>query len=181
MTFLNSLATAGGEVTLAVSILIISILDMIFGARTDEKEEVRSGNLALTYHLSLIAIAVTFVWFVLHGVTDRTLAFKSLYVSDHMAVVLKMAACITAFFVALYSKRYLAERNFFQSEYYLLGLYALLGIFVLISGHNLLTIYLGLEMIAHAEYGMIASRRDNAMAAEGAAKYCVLGDDASGM
>jgi len=178
--FLESLFTAGGEVTLAVSILLISILDMIFGVRTDKHGQ-QTGNQSLTYHLSLVAIAAAFIWLCINGVTDKKLAFKTLYVSDHMAVVLKLAACLTAFFVAIYSKRYLQERGFFQSEYYLLGLYALLGIFVLISGHNLLTIYLGLEMMALAQYGMIAFRRTHVKAAEAAMKYFILGAIASGM
>jgi len=178
--FLESLFTAGGEVTLAVCILLISILDMIFGVRTDKQGNL-IGNKSLTYVLSLVAIAAAFIWLAVNGVTEKTLAFKTLYVSDHMAVVLKLGACLAAFFVALYSKRYMQERGIFQSEYYLLGLYALLGIFVLISGHNLLTIYLGLEMMALAQYGMIAFRRNNVQAAEAAMKYFVLGAIASGM
>jgi len=69
----------------------------------------------------------------------------------------------------------------YKSEFYLLALYAVLGIFVLISGNNLITLYLGLELLALSQYGLVAFRRDDVRAAEAAMKYFVLGAVASGI
>ena len=70
---------------------------------------------------------------------------------------------------------------FRSGEYYVLALTALLGIFVLLSANNLLTVYLGVELLALSVYAMVAFDRDSGVAAESAMKYFVLGAIASGM
>jgi NADH-quinone oxidoreductase subunit N len=59
-------------------------------------------------------------------------------------------------------------------------LFALLGQMVMISAGNLLTIYLGLELMSLALYALVAIRRDHAESTEAAMKYFVLGALASG-
>src|SRR5690606_25282053 len=61
-----------------------------------------------------------------------------------------------------------------------LGLFSLLGMFVMISGHNFLVIYLGLELLTLSSYALVALRRDDLRATEAAMKYFVLGALASG-
>jgi NADH-quinone oxidoreductase subunit N len=65
-------------------------------------------------------------------------------------------------------------------EMFSLSMFALLGMFVMISGNNFLVIYLGLELLTLASYALVALRRDNATATEAAMKYFVLGALASG-
>ena len=67
-----------------------------------------------------------------------------------------------------------------RGEYYVLSLTALLGIFVLISANSLLTVYIGVELLALSVYAMVAFDRDSGVAAEAAIKYFVLGAIASG-
>ena len=62
----------------------------------------------------------------------------------------------------------------------MLGLFALLGIMVLISANSLVTLYLGVELLALSLYAMVAFNRDYGVAAEAAIKYFVLGSIASG-
>src|SRR5205085_1809990 len=57
---------------------------------------------------------------------------------------------------------------------------ALLGVFVLASAANLITVYIGVELLALSVYGMVAFDRDSGIAAEAAMKYFVLGAIASG-
>ncbi|WP_300652500.1 NADH-quinone oxidoreductase subunit NuoN, partial [Hydrogenophaga sp.] len=59
-------------------------------------------------------------------------------------------------------------------------MFALLGMFVMISGHNFLVIYLGLELLTLSSYALVALRRDDVQATEAAMKYFVLGALASG-
>ena len=63
----------------------------------------------------------------------------------------------------------------------MLALTALLGIFVLASANSMLTVYIGVELLALSVYAMVAFDRDNGIAAEAAMKYFVLGAIASGM
>jgi NADH-quinone oxidoreductase subunit N len=65
-------------------------------------------------------------------------------------------------------------------ELFSLSLFALLGMYIMISGNNFLLIYLGLELLTLSSYALVALRRDHANATEAAMKYFVLGALASG-
>jgi NADH-quinone oxidoreductase subunit N len=75
----------------------------------------------------------------------------------------------------------LRDRGLLKGEYYLLGLFATLGMLVMISAHSLITMYLGLELMSLALYAMVAFDRESPVAAESAMKYFVLGAIASGV
>jgi NADH-quinone oxidoreductase subunit N len=83
--------------------------------------------------------------------------------------------------VFIYSRDYLRERDLYHGEFYVLGLFAVLGMMIMISAHSFLTIYLGLELLSLSLYAMVALRRDSIDATEAAMKYFVLGALASGM
>ncbi|MFO7592675.1 MAG: NADH-quinone oxidoreductase subunit NuoN [Pseudomonadota bacterium] len=109
------------------------------------------------------------------------LTFSDTFVLDPMAGLLKMFVYGTTFMVFLYSHSYLRERGLFRGEFFVLALFAVLGMMVLISAHNFLTIYLGLELLSLSLYAMVAMQRDNRNASEAAMKYFILGAMASAM
>src|SRR5690606_23296294 len=81
----------------------------------------------------------------------------------------------------VYGRAYAGARDMLRGgELFTLALFALLGMFVMISGHNFLVIYLGLELLTLSSYALVALRRDDATATEAAMKYFVLGAMASG-
>jgi NADH-quinone oxidoreductase subunit N len=80
----------------------------------------------------------------------------------------------------IYSRRYLEDRELYRGDFFLLGMFSLLGQLVMISGNNFLTLYLGLELMSLSLYAVIALRRDAAQSNEAAMKYYVLGALASG-
>ena len=81
----------------------------------------------------------------------------------------------------LYSRHYLSERDLFKGEFYVLGLFGMLGMMVMVSAHSMLTVYLGLELLSLSLYAMVAFNRDAYPCSEAAMKYFVLGALASGM
>jgi NADH-quinone oxidoreductase subunit N len=99
---------------------------------------------------------------------------------DRMAQVLKIVVLLTVAVVFGYSADYLRRRAIFKGEYFVLGLFATLGILVLVSAASLLTLYLGLELMSLCLYAMVAFDRDSGRAAESAIKFFVLGSLASG-
>jgi len=105
---------------------------------------------------------------------------QGMYVADELAFVLKLAGFLVVAVALLYSRSYLINRNILRGEYYVLALTALLGIFVLVSANSLLTVYLGVELLALSVYAMVAFDRDSGISAESAMKYFVLGAIASG-
>ncbi len=135
----------------------------------------------VTYVLSQLGLIVTLVLISLQAPQSRELAFNGLFVNDFLATVLKYSVVLLVAVVFVYSRRYLQERNIFKGEFYVLGLFGLLGMMVMISANHYLSMYLGLELLSLSLYAMVAFDRENPNAAESAMKYFVLGAIASGM
>ena len=166
----SSLAAAVPEIWLAAAICVILLVDVFAGER-------RRG---LTPTLTLLALAVGAALTVQYGhVTQRTVLFEGMYVADELGFALKLAAFLVVAVALLYSRTYLENRSILRGEYYVLALTALLGIFVLVSANSLLTVYLGVELLALSVYAMVAFD-DSGISAEAAMKYFVLGAIASG-
>jgi NADH-quinone oxidoreductase subunit N len=102
-------------------------------------------------------------------------------VSDAMGNWLKCFATLAMMVTLVYGRPYVADRQMLKGgEWFVLSLFALLGMFVMISGNNFLVIYLGLELLTLSSYALVALRRDDGNATEAAMKYFVLGALASG-
>jgi NADH-quinone oxidoreductase subunit N len=108
-------------------------------------------------------------------------AFGGMFVNDGVATISKIFILISTALVFVFSKPYLIPRKLFQGEFYTLILFAVLGMMFLASAGNMLTAYLGLELLALPSYALVALDRDNGRSSEAAIKYFVLGALASGM
>ena len=167
----HSIAPAVGEIYLVAAICVILMVDVFAGEK----------HRGLTSTLTLIALVLGAALQIKFGhVTTHGVLFDGTYVTDELGFVLKLAGYLIVAFVLLYSRSYLEDRGILRGEYYVLVLTALLGIFVLISANSLLTVYIGVELLALSVYAMVAFDRDSAVAAESAMKYFVLGAIASG-
>ncbi|MBV2156837.1 NADH-quinone oxidoreductase subunit NuoN [Achromobacter denitrificans] len=135
-----------------------------------------------TFLLTMLALGVLTVVSALqwkNGVAGST--FNGLYVADELSHLLKIASYIAVAVTLVYGRVYAQVRDMLRGgELYVLTLFALLGQMVMISSGNLISIYLGLELMSLALYALIALRRDNVVATEAAMKYFVLGALASG-
>ncbi len=136
---------------------------------------------SLTYwsvQATLIVIAVL----VYYGSPETaSLAFSQNFIADPLSTLLKISICLISVVVFFYSYDYFREHGLLQGEYFILGLFAVLGMLIMVSAHTLLTIYLGLELLSLSLYAMVAMHRDSYTAPEAAMKYFVLGALASGM
>ncbi|MCR6667168.1 MAG: NADH-quinone oxidoreductase subunit NuoN [Methyloversatilis sp.] len=135
----------------------------------------------LPYVLTLATLAGAFAIQVGTAGPDTTLTFSGMFVDDRLADVLKGCLYITVFTVVVYSRDYLMARGLERGEYYLLVLFATLGMQVMISANHFLTLYLGLELLSLAIYALVALDRESARSTEAAMKYFVLGALASGL
>ncbi|CUI40281.1 NADH-quinone oxidoreductase subunit NuoN [Achromobacter aegrifaciens] len=135
-----------------------------------------------TFLLTMLALGVLTVVSALqwkNGVVGST--FNGLYVTDELSHLLKIASYIAVAATLVYGRVYAQLRDMMRGgELYVLTLFALLGQMAMISSGNLISIYLGLELMSLALYALIALRRDNVVATEAAMKYFVLGALASG-
>ena len=167
----SDVAPAVAEIWLAAAACLILLVEVFAGER-------RRG---LTFTLTLLALAVGAALLVAFGPVARpTLLFAGMYIADELGFVLKLAGFLVVAVALLYSRAYLENRDILRGEYYVLALTALLGIFVLVSANSMLTIYLGVELLALSVYALVAFDRDSGVSAEAAMKYFVLGAIASG-
>lgn len=110
-----------------------------------------------------------------------TYAFTGTFVDDAMSDVLKLMIYLGTSLIFVYSRQYIQLREMFRGEFYALVLFAVVGMMIMVSGQNLLTLYVGLELLSLSLYALVALDRDNARATEAAMKYFVLGALASGL
>jgi NADH-quinone oxidoreductase subunit N len=167
-----SIAAVYPEILLAVMAIVIALVDLF----------VTSPRRTLTYALSLITIGVVAYLEASAASQGQTVySFGNMVVSDPMGGWLKCFAALAVMVTLVYGRPYAADRDMLRGgEMFTLGLFALLGMFVMISGNNFLVLYLGLELLTLSSYALVALRRDNATASEAAMKYFVLGALASG-
>ena len=167
-----SIAAVYPEMVLAVMAIVIAMVDLF----------VKCPRRTTTYALSLLTIGVVAYMEAVAATQGQTVySFGNMVVSDPMGSWLKCFAALAVMVTLVYGRPYAAERDMLRGgELFTLGLFALLGMFVMISGNNFLVLYLGLELLTLSSYAMVALRRDSAVASEAAMKYFVLGAMASG-
>ncbi len=166
----TDLIAAAPEMTLLGLICVVLVADLFI----DDEHRI------VTFWFSIISLVITAA--VIHATAPeaRTVIFDGSYVSDQLSQVLKLGAVLFVAAAFFYARDYLRANDLHKGEYYLLGLFGLLGMMIMISANSLLTMYLGLETLALSMYALVAIDRNNVTAAESAMKYFVLGAIASG-
>jgi NADH-quinone oxidoreductase subunit N len=166
------LLPAAPEIFLAVMALVVLMVDLVV------KDSRRTVTFALT-QATLLGCLVIQVW---TGTGDVVYTFSGMFVDDMMADLLKLFLYMTVIVVLFYSRTYVADREpMNKGEYYVLALFATLGMMVMISANHFVTLYIGLELLSLSLYAMVAMNRDSVASTEAAMKYFVLGALASGL
>lgn len=113
--------------------------------------------------------------------SGESYAFNNSFVLDPMAASLKIAICLLTVAIFYYSEDYLSEHGWLKGEFFILGLFAVLGMMIMVSAGSMLTVYLGLELLSLSLYAMVAMHQKSVLASEAAMKYFITGALASGM
>ncbi|MFW5452827.1 NADH-quinone oxidoreductase subunit NuoN [Thioalkalivibrio sulfidiphilus] len=135
----------------------------------------------ITYGLSQFTLIGAAVLTIALASPETRFTFNDTFIADGLSDLLKVAVYLITAVVFLYSRPYLRDRDIYKGEYYVLGLFGVLGMMIMISSYSFLTLYLGLELLSLSLYAMVAFNRDSARASEAAMKYFILGAIASGM
>jgi NADH-quinone oxidoreductase subunit N len=166
-----NIAITWPEIFLLVMACVVLVVDVFI---EDDRRN-------LTYLIAQLTLLVTASLVSLGEADQRVMAFNDMFVQDPLADTLKLFILAITFVIFVYSRDYLRERNIFKGEFYVLGLFGVLGMMIMVSSSNMLLLYLGLELMSLCLYAMVAFDRDNGNASEAAMKYFVLGAIASGM
>ncbi len=136
---------------------------------------------AAAYPLT-IATLVSAGLLCLDGLFEPTqTVLNGLVMRDSVSALLKSGTCFGTAAVLFYARGYAAARGLWRGEYLVLALFGVVGMMAMIGAAHLLTLYVGIELLALCLYGMIAMERDSVRAAEAAMKYFILGALASGV
>jgi len=158
------------ELFLLFAISLILLFDLFVSQRLKQ----------FTYYLTQIALLITgFLAFNLIG--ENATIFSGTFVLDSLGSTFKVFILGFAIIALVYTRHYLKAHELLRNEYFILAMMSILGMMVMVSGHSLLTLYLGLEIMSLSLYALIATARDRASAIEAALKYFVLGAIASGL
>lgn len=160
------------EIILLVMACVIALVDL--GVKTPRRN--------LSYLLTLGTLAWVAIVSGVQASSGQTLyGFGKMVISEPMGNWLKCFSSLALMATVVYGRPYVADRGMMRGgEFFTLALFSLLGAFLMISGHNFLVLYMGLELMTLSSYAMVALRRDHAVSTEAAMKYFVLGALASG-
>jgi len=138
----------------------------------------RIPNLSLMLTLATLAVVCLLTGAQVYQ--ESVIVMDGMFVDDGFSNLSKFMISLIAIVVFAYSKAYSVDRGVNRTEYYVLGLFGVLGMMVMVSADHLLVLYLGLELMSLCMYAMVAFQRDSSTATEAAMKYFVLGAIGSG-
>ena len=155
------LTLAAAEIFLTTAICVILLVD----AFLEQRHRMMTFRLAI---LALIGAALCSAFIVPEG---SITILNEAFIADPAGNILKLFSYLVVALVFLYSRDYLVRAGLFKGEFFILGLFGLLGVMVMISANNLLLLYLGLELLSLSLYALVAFDRESGVAAESAMKY----------
>ena len=166
------LRLASAEIFMLAMACLILIVDLF----------VKSKNRTVTYVLTQLTLIGSALATAMMFTGQVYYTFGYMFVGDPMGDLLKLMLYLTMIVVLFYSRTYVLDRPLMaKGEFYVLTLFATLGMMVMISANHFLTVYIGIELLSLSLYAMVALNRDSIPATEAAMKYFVLGALASGL
>src|SRR3954465_12497414 len=170
MTPFPELAPAAPEIFLAISALVLLMLGVFRG----------DGDTRLISYLTVGVLLVAVV-LVLTGAGTKQVTFSNLFIMDSFGVFMKVLVLLGSALSVLISIHYLEREQMKRIEFPVLMLLATIGMLMMVSANDLISLYIGLELQSLALYVIAAFRRDFAKSSEAGLKYFVLGALSSGM
>lgn len=163
---------AAPELTLLGAGALLTLVDIIWLER--------GRRLApLLASLGLLATMVPIITLAVDG-ADRSM-FNGAFVVDNYALVMKALFVLSAYVVVLLSTNYIAEGDYWESEYYGMLISSLLGMVVMASARDLVTVFVALELLSIPAYLMATWRKRDIRSNEAGLKYYLNGVFASAL
>ena len=159
------------EMFLSVMICIILLVDVLLPV----------AKKALVSVLSLLTLVICALLLIILFGHKPTLTFHQHFILDNFAVLLKLFIVGCAFFIFIYAKRYLLDRDIRFAEFHVLALVSVLGAMVMASANSMLVLFIGLELLSLPLYALVAIFRNDKVGSEAAMKYFIMGILASGL
>ncbi len=159
------------EIILAIGAMILLMLGVFRG----------NGSFTQVTNLSVLLLVICAAVMISEVGGERQVTFNNMFVTDAFAVFAKVLVYMGSAIALLISGKFLAEHKIDKFEYPILVLFATLGMLIMVSANNLMSLYVGLELQSLSLYVLAAMNRDRLRSTEAGLKYFVLGALSSGM
>jgi NADH-quinone oxidoreductase subunit N len=148
------------------ALLVVLVADLFL-------PEDRKGLLPSLAGLGLLGALIPILTLAVDG-ADRTM-FGGAYAVDNFALVLKALFLVAGYVVVLQSTNYVAEGDYAEGEYYFLLLSSILGMTIIASSRDLISIFVALELLSIPAYLLAGWRKGSLKGNEAGAKYYLMG------
>jgi NADH-quinone oxidoreductase subunit N len=163
-------AAISPEIVVTAGALLLILLDSIMLERARPYMSTLAGVTLLGAMIPVVALAA--------DGGDRVL-FGGAYVVDNFSLVLKALFLLSGYVVVLLSTNYVAEGDYWENEYYSLIVSSLLGMLVMASARDLVTMFVALELLSIPAYLLATWRKRDLLSNEAGLKYYLMGVFAS--
>ncbi len=158
------------EIIVVATVCVVLLVDAFTGEDARWTVSSLSG-------IGLLLALVPIVTLAMDG-TDRVM-FGGAYVVDDFALVLKALFVLSAYVVILLSTNYIAEGDYWESEYYMLVVGSVVGMMFMASSRDLISLFVALEMLSIPAYMLASWRKRDVKGNEAGLKYYLMGVFAS--
>jgi len=172
-----SIIPALPELFLALAVMAMLMLG-VFHKTGSTLEDTKASRLISLLSVIALLLAMLLVSTLSGG---RLMTFSNMFVSDTFAVYCKVLVLLGSALAIVISQGFLERHDMARFEYSLLIVFATLGMMMMISANDLISLYVGLELQSLSLYVIAAFQRDDTRSTEAGVKYFVLGAVASGM
>ena len=162
------------ELVLIAGINLVLLIDLWLDESKKWAMATLTGFVMLGAVIPVVTLAVL-------GGDVRDAIFDGRYVVDEYALILKALFLLVGYVVVLLSQNELEEGGYYQGEFYVLMLVSVLGMVMMASSRDLLSVFVALELLSIPAYMMAAWRKRDVKSNEAGVKYYLLGVFASGV
>ena len=159
------------EMVLAAGLCVVLLADLFL-------DESRKWVLSSLAGFTLLAAVLPVLTLGLSDVNVRSM-FDGRYVVDNFSIVMKAMFLIAGYVVVLLSSNHVEEGEYWRGEYYFLLLSSILGMVMMASARDLVSIFVALEFLSIPAYMLAAWRKRDIKSNEAGVKYFLLGVFAS--
>ena len=133
------------------------------------------------YSYIILQVSLFFtLFFLIYYQSELTLSSYEIYDTSIFSTLFKIFLTSLLIIIFYFSYSYLETYKKYKSEYFMIMIFALLGMMIMVSANHLLILYLGIELLSLSLYTIIAYNRESVFSAEAAIKYYILGAMSSG-
>ena len=160
------------ELILVIGINVVLFIDLNIAETKKWMIATLTGVIFLAAFIPVVTLGLE-----LDGVPREM--FDGRYVIDEYALILKALFLLVGYVVVLMSQNELEEGGYYQGEFYVLMLCSVLGMVMMASARDLISIFVALELLSIPAYMMAAWRKRSSVSNEAGVKYYLLGVFAS--